>query len=128
MPGEVVGNLGSGLQPDPFDPGGDLFRSGFAEPRHRAETLQQSLFADLTDTGDLIQDRIADGAHTQSAVVGDREPVGLIADRLQKFERGPGLVDQDRFRIAGDENFFVALARPITGNGGQRSATRASTA
>ena len=73
--------------PDPWHRG-DLFDRGVADPLDRAEHLEQ-LALPLWSYARQVVERGSDGTTVaEGAVVGDREPVGLVAQALNQVEGG----------------------------------------
>src|SRR4051812_25004161 len=79
----------NGLSRPPPDSGHgrDLLDARRAQPFHRAERAQQRLTSQLTKAGDVIKRADRHRLRAPLPVVGDREPVRLIANALQEIER-----------------------------------------
>src|SRR4051794_9891189 len=80
------------------DPGhlGDVLDLGLAQPLERAEVLEQGLATDLAEAGYVVEDALDHRLGASGPVVGDREPVRLVADPLEQVEalRRPGQDDR----------------------------------
>ena len=65
---------------------GDLLDGGRPQLLQRAEVLEQRLAADLAEPGDVVEQALDHRLRPALPVVGDREPVRLVADPLQQVE------------------------------------------
>ena len=88
-------------------------RSRFSEPK----CLQQRLRAGLAEAGHVVERRWRVIAWTACcAVVGDREPVGLVADPLQQVEALAGARQDHRVVVAGQPDLLQPLGQPAHGD------------
>ena len=67
--------------------GGDLLDRGVAHALDRAEDLEQLALALRPDAGQVVEGGADRPLRAQVAVVGDREPMRLVAQALDQVER-----------------------------------------
>ena len=79
---------------------GDLVDGGRAQLLQRAEVPQQRLAAHLAEAGDVVEQALDHRLRAPVAVVGDREPVRLVAHALQQVEALAGAGQDDRVLLA----------------------------
>ena len=58
-----------------------------ADAPHRAESLEKRLLAPGTDAGDVIELTAERPLAADVSVIGDREPLRIVADALDELER-----------------------------------------
>src|SRR6185437_8581172 len=110
MPQRLRHRLGkSGSEPADFC---DLLGGRRTQLAHRAEVLEQSLSPGGPETWQVV--KLADRLRRTplGAVVGDREPVRLVAYALEQVEALAGTRQYDRAVFAGQPHFFEALGKP----------------
>lgn len=66
----------------------DVFDRSLLEALNGPEVGEKDLFPFFADSGDVIEERFADAAVAQRAVIGEGEAVGFIANAPQHAEAG----------------------------------------
>src|SRR4029078_10096210 len=89
-----------------------------ADALRRAEDAQQRPAPLGTDARQVADRGVGLPRRAQVAVVGDREPVRLVAQPLDEVERARGWRQYDRVRSAGQEQLLALLREPGERQGG----------
>ena len=114
---------GAGPRPERSDDGlggtradaghlGDLGDAGRPQPLERAEVLEQRLAPRLAEPGYAVEGGVDHAARALLPVVGDREPVRLVAHPLQQVEALAGARQDHRVGVAGQPHLLEPLGQP----------------
>ena len=87
-----------------------------AQLLQRPEVAQQHLAAYLAEPGDVVEQALDHALRTAVAVVGDREPVCLVAHPLQQVEALARARQDDRVRLARPPDLLEPLGEPDDGH------------
>ena len=85
---------------------------GGTQPGERPEPLQQRLLARRAHAGDVVERRGQRALRALLAVIGDGEPVRLVAEVLQHEQRLGASRDQERLGLVGEVDLLEALGEP----------------
>ena len=89
---------------------------GRAQPLHRAEMPHQRLAPRLAEPGDVVQRGHRHRLRPLLPVVGDGEPVRLVAHPLQQVQRLAGARQDHRVVLAGQPDLLQPLGQPADGD------------
>src|SRR5919106_1967994 len=92
--------------------GGNIVGRGLADATDAAEPLEQRLLPARTDTLDLVELAAQRLAAAHLAVVGDREPMRLVADALHEVQGLRAARQHDRLGAVGHEDLLESLREP----------------
>src|SRR5690606_35339917 len=96
----------------------DLVDARRLEPLERAEVGEQHLLARRAETGHVVEHRGGHALAAPPAVLGDREPVGLVADALQQGQAFAGALQDDGVLLPRQPDLLQALGQTAQGDVG----------
>src|SRR4051794_30356591 len=88
----------------------ELLPRGPDDRLRRAEVVEQGALPRRPDAGQVVEQGRGHRAVAARAVVGDGEPVRLVAHALKELQRGRVVAEDDRLAPPGDEDLLDALS------------------
>ena len=83
-----------------------------AQPLERTELRQQRLAPRFAEPGNVVERALDHGLGTLLPVIGDREPVGLVADALQQVEPFAAARQDQRVGVTRHPDLLQPLGQP----------------
>src|SRR4051794_1347353 len=90
---------------------GDLVHCGSPELLERAEPLEHALAAHLAQSGHVVEQALDHALGASRTMVGDREPVRLVADPLQQVQPFAGARQDHRVLLRGQPHLLEPLGQ-----------------